>query len=78
MRNFDGVADDPFTVVTVCVVGAFCLVVLGVGTVAMAAELLNDWDHYFLMERAVAVATPVATVLLGGALLLGVGAVARA
>ncbi|SEP13837.1 hypothetical protein SAMN04487948_11631 [Halogranum amylolyticum] len=78
MRNLDSVTDDLFVVVAVAVFGALCFVVLGVGAVATAAELTSNWDHYFLMERTVAFATPVATGLLGGALLVGLGAVARA
>lgn len=52
------------------------LVVAGVGAVALGAELLNTWNHYFLMETTIAAATPVATGLLGVAVLSGIGAVA--
>lgn len=64
--------------VTVATVGLLGLVVSGVGVVAVFAELVNTWDYYFLMERAVAVASPVATVLAGLTVLTGFAAVAVA
>lgn len=68
---------DRFPLLAAAVVGALTLVVIGVGAVAMAAELLNTWDYYFLMERTVAAATGVVLALLAAAVLVGFGAVAR-
>ncbi|WP_254536046.1 hypothetical protein [Halomarina litorea] len=60
-------------------VGALCLLVAGVGAVAMVAEYNATWDWYFLMERAVAFATPAAMWLLAAVLvgLVGLTVVAR-
>lgn len=63
---------------TLVAAGALLLVVAGVGAVAVGAELLNTWGHYFLMERAIAAATPLAGVLLGVALLGAVATAVRA
>jgi hypothetical protein len=53
-------------------------VVAGVGAVALGAELLNTWGHYFLMERTITAATPVAGVLLVLALLGALATAVRA
>lgn len=74
----DGFVDDPFLVVTAVMVGLLVLAVTGTGAVATLAELLNTWNYYFLMERFISTVTPIATVLLAVALLLGIAAVARA
>jgi hypothetical protein len=50
-------------------------VVAGVGAVALGAEATQSWQYYLVMERAMAVATPVAVVLLGLAVLAGLGTV---
>lgn len=50
---------------TVLSVSGLLLVVLGVATVAMLAEFAKTWRWYFRMERAIAVATPIALLLLG-------------
>lgn len=55
--------------------GVLCLLVAGVGLVALAAEFSKSWGAYFVMERVVAAATPVAVVLAGGVLLAGLAAV---
>ncbi len=51
--------------------GALAAVLAGVGVVAVVAEWRGDWGSYFFMERTVAAATPVATVLAVVALLAG-------
>lgn len=57
---------------------ALGVLVAGVGAVALGAELLGRWDHYFIMERTVTAATPVAggllALALGGALATAVRA----
>ncbi len=60
-------------------VGALCLLVAGVGAVAVFAESYATWDWYFVMEKAIALATPAAMWLLGAALvgLVGLTLVAR-
>lgn len=78
MRERGALIGDRYATLAVAVFGALCLVVVGVGVVATAAELLNTWEHYFIMERAIAAATPVTTALVVAALLVGLGAVARA
>ena len=78
MPDLRGLAGDRYAVLALGVFGALGLVVLGVGAVAMVAELGNTWTYYFMLERTVALATPVTTALLALALLVGLGAVARA
>lgn len=78
MRDRRPLAGDRYAAVTLGVFGALGLVVLAVGAVAVAAEFANTWTYYFLLERTVAFATPVTTALLVAALLVAVGAVARA
>jgi len=63
---------------TVLLAVALAVLVAAVGAVAVGAELLNTWGHYFLMERAIAAATPVAGVLLGLSLLGGLATAVRA
>ena len=63
---------------TVLAAVALMLVVGGIGAVAVGAELLNTWGHYFLMERAITTATPVAGVLLVLTLLGGLATAVRA
>jgi hypothetical protein len=57
---------------------ALAVVVAGVGAVALGAELLNTWSHYFLMERTITAATPIAGVLLALALLGALATAVRA
>jgi hypothetical protein len=57
---------------------ALVVLVAAVGAVAVAAELLNTWSDYFLMERAITAATPLAGVLLGLVLLGGLATAVRA
>lgn len=71
-------AADPVGALALGSTGVLCLVVAGVGAVAVVAELVGTWNYYLLMERTIAIATPVATALLGLAVLAGVGAVVRA
>lgn len=49
---------------TVAAVSLTALVVAAVGVVAFVAELQKTWEWYFLMERTIALATPVALVLV--------------
>jgi hypothetical protein len=44
----------------VVAVALVALVVAAIGVVAIVAELHKTWEWYFLMERAIALATPVA------------------
>lgn len=66
-------------VAAVASVGALCLLVAGVGAVAVFAESYATWNWYFVMEQSIALATPVTMWLLGAALagLVGLTAVAR-
>lgn len=68
---------DRFPLLAASVYGALGLVVIGVGAVALAAEMANRWEYYFLMEEVVATATPPVVGLLVAAFLVGAGAVAR-
>lgn len=63
---------------TLVAAAALVVVVAGVGAVAVGAELLNTWSDYFLMERTITAATPVAGVLLGLALLGALATAVRA
>lgn len=57
---------------TVAAFGALCLVVVGVGGVALLAESQRTWQWYFRMEQVIAVGTPVVVALLGVVTLGGV------
>ena len=50
---------------TVLAVSLATLVVAVVGAVAFVAEVNETWEWYFLMERAIALATPFALALVG-------------
>ena len=63
---------------TLLVAVALAVLVAAVGAVAVGAELLNTWEHYFLMERTIAAATPVAGALLALALLGALATAVRA
>lgn len=63
---------------TLVAAAALGVLVAGVGAVALGAELLNTWGDYFLMERTITAATPVAGVLLGIALLGALATAVRA
>lgn len=78
MTDFVDAVVDRSAALSVAVFGGLALVLLLVGAVAVAAEFSNTWDSYFLMERAIAAATPLATALFVAALVVGLGAVARA
>jgi len=78
LRDLRALAADPVGALALGSAGALCLVVAGVGAVAVVAELVGTWNYYLVMERAVALAAPVATALLGVAVLAGAGAVVRA
>ncbi|MFB6195998.1 MAG: hypothetical protein ABEI80_07480 [Haloplanus sp.] len=64
--------------VTVLSMGGLVFVVLGAATIAVLAEFTRTWRWYFLMERAMALATPVAVTLLGVSLAGMLGVVALA
>lgn len=55
-----------------------CLLVALVGAAAVGVEVLNTWDYYFVMERTIQLATPVAGALAVVTILAWIGAVARA
>lgn len=71
----DRLPENPLGALSVAVLCLLGLVVTAVGGVAILAELSNTWHSYFLMERTVAVASPVAPVLAGLTLLTGLAAV---
>lgn len=50
---------------TVVAVGLVTLLIAAVGTIAFVAEINETWEWYFLMERAIALATPLVLVLVG-------------
>lgn len=49
--------------------------VVGVAAVAVSAESVQQWGAYFLMERAMAVGTPVAVAFFGLSVVAGFGLV---
>lgn len=63
---------DPLGAFAVSAFGALCVVGMGIGVVAMIAELGNTWSHYFFLEQTVATATPVSATLFGAAIVAGV------
>ncbi|MFB6302831.1 MAG: hypothetical protein ABEH78_08230 [Haloferacaceae archaeon] len=77
MRDLRTLAFSPFGALALGSVGGLCLLVASVGAVAVVAELAGLWRYYFLMERTIAVATPIALVLLGATFFSGLGAVLR-
>lgn len=50
---------------TIATVTTLTLLVAGVGVVGLWARYVNTWRSLFLMERVVAMATPITLVLLG-------------
>lgn len=56
---------------------ALCLVVGAVGAVGVAAGLRGHWRAFFLFERTIEAATPVAVALLVVLLLAGIGTAVR-
>lgn len=62
---------NPLATVAVAAFGALCVVGIGIGVVAMVAELGNTWSHYFFLEQTVATATPVTATLFGAAIVAG-------
>lgn len=77
MRDAGASARDPLALLAGAVLGGLPLAVMSVGGVAIYAESANSWDHYFLMERTVAAATPVVGALLVAAGVVCLGAVLR-
>lgn len=63
---------NPLGAFAVSAFGALCVVGIGIGVVAMFAELGNTWSHYFLLEQVVATATPFTATLFGAAIVSGV------
>jgi hypothetical protein len=64
---------DVFRALTVACFAGLCLVVVGVGGVAVVAESMNTWVWYFRMEQVIAVGTPVVLGLLGLTLVSAIG-----
>lgn len=64
---------DVFRMLTVACFVGLCLVVIGVGSVAVVAESMNTWVWYFRMERAITAGTPVVLGLLGLTLVSAIG-----
>lgn len=54
------------------------LSVVGVAAVAISAESAKNWGGYFLMERAMAVGTPVTLAFFGLSMVAGFGLVIAA
>lgn len=50
---------------TVAAFSVLCLLVFGVGAVALVAESQRTWQWYFRMEQVIAAGTPVVVALLG-------------
>ena len=65
-------ADVFRTLMIVCFAG-LCLVVIGVGSVAVVAESMNTWIWYFRMEKIITAGTPVVLGLLGLTLVSTIG-----
>jgi len=68
---------NPLAEVAVGSFGILCAVLVVVGIVSVVAELLGTWEYYFVMEKAVAFATPIAVVLSGTVVVTGVAAAIR-
>jgi hypothetical protein len=64
---------DVFRVLTVGCFAGLCLVVIGVGSVAVVAESIHTWEWYFRMEQVIAAGTPVVLGLLCLALASAIG-----
>ena len=58
-------ARETVRALTVAAFGALCLVVFGVGAIALLAESQRTWQWYFRMEQVIAAGTPVVVALLG-------------
>jgi hypothetical protein len=65
MRSPNLDAGEALRGLTVAAFGVLCLVVLGVGAVALLAESQRTWEWYFRMEQVIAAGTPVVVALLG-------------
>lgn len=63
---------------TIATVTTLTLVVAGVGVVGLWAQYVNTWQSLFLMERVIAMATPVTLALLVVGLVSAVALIARA
>lgn len=70
--------EQPFGALAVVVAGALCLVVAGVGAVAIWAEFVHTWRSFFLMEQVMSMAAPATTLLLAAIIVTGLGTVAMA
>lgn len=57
--------------VAISACGMCCIVVMGVGAVAIAAEFAGTWSHYFILEQTVATVTPLSMGLLALAIVTG-------
>lgn len=67
---------NPLGAFTVSAFGALCVVGIGIGVVAILAELGNTWSYYFFLEQTVAMATPITATLFGAAIVAGLLAAA--
>lgn len=72
------VREQPFGALGVAVAVALCLVVGGVGAVAVWAEFEHTWRSFFVMEQVMAMAAPATTLLLAAVVVAGLGSVAMA
>ncbi len=55
---------NPIGLATIATVTTLTLLVAGVGVVGLWARYVNTWRSLFLMERVIAMATPVTIALL--------------
>lgn len=74
----DTVREQPFGALAVTAAVALCVVVAGVGAIAVWAEFEHSWRSFFVMEQVMAMAAPVTKLLLAAVLLTGLGTVAMA
>ncbi len=68
---------DPFGLVAVASVGLLCVLVAGIGGLAIYAETQGNWRSLFFMEQATALVVPAVKTLLVVAFVAAVGLVAR-
>lgn len=69
---------NPIGIVTVATVTVLCLLVGGVGVVALWAEFVGTWQSLFIMEQVIATVTPAVVALAAGLILTAAGLIAWA
>jgi len=68
---------NPLGLATVATLTTLVLLVAGVGVVGLWARYVNTWRSLFLMERIIALATPLTIALLVAGLVSAVALIAR-